>query len=77
MMITVSPTCTLRAAAPLRQMQPFYNIGLEALAIVVVDDLHLLAGNEVGGVHEILVDGDAAHILEVGISDGHTVQLAF
>ena len=53
MMITVS---TIEADAT-RAALSFYNIGLEALTIVVVHDLHLLTGNEIGGVHEILVDG--------------------
>ena len=64
-MITTSPTCTLRAAAPLRQMQPaaaltLDDVGFEPFAVVDVHDLDLLALDHVGGLEQRLVDGDAA-----------------
>ena len=53
------------------------DVGLEALAIVVVYNLHLLASNHVGGVHQVLVDGYAAQVFQVGVGNRYAVQLAF
>ena len=50
------------------------DIGLEAFAVVVVEHLDLLAGNEIGGIHEVLVDGDAAHIVKIGLGDLNTMK---
>ena len=54
-----------------------YDVGAESLAVVVVDDVDSLACDEVGGIHEVLVDGDAAHVVEVGLGDLDAVELAF
>ena len=43
----------------------FYYIGLETFTIVIVNNLHLLAGNEVSCIHEIFIDGDATHVVEI------------
>ena len=52
----------------------FYNIGFESLTVVVINNLHLLAGDHVGSIEQVLVDGDTAHIVEVGLGDCHTMQ---
>lgn len=54
-----------------------YDVGAESLAVVVVDDVYALACDEVGGVHQVLVYGDATHVVEVGLGDLDAVELAF
>lgn len=53
------------------------DVGLEALAVVVVHDGHLLAGNHVGSVQQVFVDGDAAHVVEVGLGDAGAMDFRF
>ena len=50
------------------------DVCLETLAIVIVHNLHLLACNDSGRIHQILVDGDAAHVVEIRLRNGDTVQ---
>ena len=54
-----------------------YNIGDDALAIVIVHHMHHLSFEKAGSLHESLVDGDATHIIEVGLGNSHAVQLGF
>ncbi len=77
-----SPTCTFRAAAPLRQMQPLPrspldDVGLETLSVVDVHNLDLFALDDVGRLQKRLVDGDAAHIMQIGLRDRYAVDLGF
>ena len=53
------------------------DVRVETFAIHVVDNMDALACEEVGGIHEVLVNGDTAHIMEVGLRDGGTVNLTF
>ncbi len=53
------------------------NIGVKTLTIVVVNDMDTLAGYETGSIHELLVNSDAAHVIEVGLSDTSAVYFAF
>ena len=53
------------------------DVCVKAFAIVVVHDVNSLAGEKPCGVHEVLVDGDAAHVVEVGLGDGCAVDFGF
>ena len=46
------------------------HVGLEAGAVVDVDDGHLLAVEQVGELHELDVDRDRTHVVQVGIGHG-------
>ena len=52
------------------------DVGLQAGAVGDVDDRDLLALEQVGGVHEVLVDGDGADVVQVGLRHGGAVDLA-
>ena len=43
------------------------RVGLEPGAVVDVDDVHELAGQQVGGVEQVLVDGHRADVVQVGL----------
>ena len=51
------------------------DIGLKALAIVNIENLHLLALNHICGVHQVLIDGDAAYVVQIGLCDSYAVNL--
>ena len=51
------------------------DVGFKPLTIIVVYNLHLFARNHVGRIQQIFVYGDAAHIIDVGLGNRHTVQL--
>jgi len=53
------------------------NVGVEAFAVVVVDNVNAFTSNEADSVHEVFVDGDAAHVVEVGFSHLDAMQLRF
>ena len=55
----------------------FYDVRLEPLAVVVVDNLHFLAGYHVCRIHQVFVYGDASHIVKVGFRHLDAVQFAF
>src|SRR5258706_5556526 len=40
-----------------------------------VDDRHLLAGEQVGGVHQVLVDSHGSDIMQIGLGDRGAVDL--
>jgi hypothetical protein len=48
----------------------------EPVAVVDVQNVNLLILDDVGGFQELRVEGDAAHIVEVSLSDRHSVNLA-
>ena len=52
------------------------DIGLETLAVVHVDNLYLLVLADARGIHQVLVDGDAAHVVKLGLDDGGAVDFA-
>ena len=51
------------------------HIGLEPRAVGDVGDRHLLALEQIGGVHQVDVDRDRADIMEVGL--GHRRPVDF
>ncbi len=78
----MSPGCTRWAAAPLMQASTASRlagdgVGCQAVAVVYVEDMDLLIGQDVGCLHEIRVEGDAAHVVEVGLGYAQPVDLAF
>ena len=76
----VSPRCTRRAAAPLthdlaRAALAGDRVGLEAGAVVDVDDVHLLVLEDVGGLEQVRVDRDRADVVQVAVGDRRPVDL--
>lgn len=53
------------------------NVGGETVAVVDVEDVDLLIGEDVGFVHDSAVDGDRALVMEVGLGHRGAVNLAF
>ena len=53
------------------------DIGFETLSVVDVHDLDFLALDDVGGFQQRLVDGDAPHVIQVGLCDRHAVDFGF
>lgn len=53
------------------------GVSLETLAIVVVHDLHFLAFHDVGCFEQVLINGDAADVVQVGLRNADTVYFAF
>ena len=51
------------------------DIGFEASAVGDVDDCHLLAFDEVGGVKQVGVDCNRADVMQVGLRHRRTVDL--
>ena len=52
------------------------GVGFKALAIVVVDDGDFFVNANTGGIQQILVNGDAADIIQIGFGNGGAVNLA-
>lgn len=80
--MSTSPTCALRAAAPLRQIAPLPapaadHIGVEPFAVGDVPYLHPFALDQIGRLHQLLVDGDASHVIEVRLGNGHPMDFRF
>ena len=78
--MTRSPGWTRWAAAPLMPITPEPrsagdHVGLQARPVGDVHDRHLLAGEQIGGLHQILVDGDRAHVVQIGLGDRGAVDL--
>ena len=76
----VSPRCTRRAAAPLtrivaRAALAGDRVGLEAGAVVDVDDVDLLVLEDVGGLEQVGVDRDRADVVQVAVGDRGAVDL--
>lgn len=53
------------------------GVGRETLAVIDVQDIDLLVGQDVGLVHDGTVDGDRALIMKVGLGHHGAVNLAF
>jgi len=51
------------------------HVGLEARAVVEVDHLDLLVGQQVGQLEQVAVDGQAAHVPQVALGHGGAVDL--
>ena len=73
---SLASSCAIEADAATTALTLDY-IGLDALAIVVVHNLYLLALDKTCGIHQILVDGDATYIVQIRLSNTHTVNLRF
>ena len=54
-----------------------YDISLQPFAVVHVHDLHFFVFNHIGGIHQVLVDGDAAHIIQFGLGNFYPMNLGF
>ena len=50
------------------------DVSLNALAVVDVHHLNLLVWNDVGGIHQRLVNGDRTDVVEVGLRYRYTVD---
>ena len=80
MMITRSPGCTRCAAAPLIPMtpdprSPSMTYVSRRAPLVDVDDVDQLAGQQIGRVEEIGVDGHGSDVVQVGLGDRGAVDL--
>src|SRR5208337_632131 len=53
------------------------GVGLEALAVADVIDVHHLIGQDVGAPQEIGVNGEGAFVGQVGLGDGGPVNFGF
>src|SRR5437016_5932639 len=53
----------------------FERVGLEATPARHVPDGDLLMRQDVGGAHQIGIEGDGALVIEVGMGDGGAVDL--
>jgi hypothetical protein len=51
------------------------RVGLEPGAVVDVDDGNLLVLEDVGGLQQVGIDGDRAHVVQVGVGDRGAVDL--
>src|SRR5688500_1895818 len=60
-----------RAAPPIS----LDDVGLETGAVVHVDDLDLLEGEDVGRVHEVAIERQAALVMEIGAGEDAAVDL--
>ena len=54
-----------------------YGICVEALAVVVVDDIYAFAGEDTGCLKQEAVNGDAADIIQIGLRDGDAMDFGF
>ena len=50
------------------------GVGVEACAVIVVDNIHSLARQDSGSVEKVFIDGYAAYIVEPRLSDGDAVD---
>ena len=46
------------------------DVGFNASPVHVVHHVHLFAWQQVGSIHKVLVNGDTAHVVQVGLGDG-------
>jgi hypothetical protein len=77
-MIAMSPGWIRWAAAPLMQICPdpaFYDIGGQPVAVGDVDDVHLLTGQQPGGLEQGPVDRHRTDVIEIRLGDSHPVEL--
>ncbi len=79
-MITRSPTAPQSGGRTIQDdasgvLWSFDNIGDESLAIIQVQDMNLLAWQEIRGLHQRLIDGEATFVLELGPGDPGVMDL--
>src|SRR5450755_4646563 len=53
------------------------SIGFQASSIIDIDHLHLFIRIDVGGVQQILINGDTADVVEVGLRNCCAVNFPF
>jgi hypothetical protein len=53
------------------------GVGFEAFTVVVIHDLDLFPFVNIGGFEQLLVNGDTADIVQVGLRDLYPVYFAF
>ena len=53
------------------------HIGVEPFTVGNVPYLHPFALDQVGRLHQLLVDGDASHVIEVRLGNGHPMDFRF
>jgi hypothetical protein len=53
------------------------DVGLQAGAVVDVNDVHLFPGQQVGRPHEFRVHCQRSHVVQVGLGDGRAVDFRF
>ena len=51
------------------------DVGFKPFTIVVVYNVHLLARYQVGRIHQIFIDGDASHVVQIGFGHPCTMNL--
>ena len=58
---------------------PFATDGIrfKSFTVVVVDDLHFFAFQNIGGFEQILINGNTAYVVQVGLCDFDPVYFAF
>ena len=57
--------------------RPLDDVGFQPFAVVDVQHLHFLVLDHVGGLHQRLVNGDAAHVVQIRLRDGGLVYFRF
>jgi len=55
----------------------FDGVGGEARAIVHVEHVNLLVGDDIRGRHQLFINGDTAFVIDIGFSDAGPVNFAF
>ena len=53
------------------------NIGLDTCPVGVIHNLHTLTGIDVGCIHQILINRNAAHVLKVSLGNLYAMNLRF
>src|ERR1019366_3354800 len=52
------------------------GISLQADSIINIDDLHFFIRVDIGGVQQILIDGDTSDVVEFCLGDGRAMNLS-
>lgn len=50
------------------------DVCLKSFAVVVVNNVNMFVREDVGGIHQVTVNGDAANIVEIGIRNSDTMN---
>ena len=58
-----------------RSALTFYDIGYKPFAVIIIHNMYLLVFQQTYRVHQVFIDGDAAHVVQLGLSDFYAVQL--
>ena len=63
--LELSGCCTIETDAAAAALTPD-NVSLDAFSFALDDHVHMFAGLKSGGLHQVFIDGDASHVVEVG-----------